>query len=160
MNVFYIVLITLIIYSLISTIIYIFSKYNEDVLMFFGLGIVGLTVAAIVKAIRKIKDLFKYSVGKYSIFEEKSTGKRYKCKVNDAHNIDWLQEYKMIKRYATKSEWNGIPNFNEDILVRSRINCDNCKFDEECQCEFPYTDVKCKHNEYGEVLEFDKFCKR
>lgn len=69
MNTFYIVLITLVAYSLVSTILYLITD-NEDVVIAFGLGIVGLTLTGIMKMFYKIRNLFKYYVGKRSIFEE------------------------------------------------------------------------------------------
>lgn len=158
MNTFYIVLITLVVYSMISTFTYIISKENDDVIIAFGLGIFGLTLCGVLKVVRKIRDKFKYHIGKRSIFEEKSTGNKYKCKVKDAEDIRcWAGGYKMIKRYATKCEWVNIPDFSDEFINNSKKNCDNCKYDKECVCDYPYITVKCKHDKYGTVLEFDKF---
>ena len=159
MNIFGIVLLTLVVYSLISTVVFIISKENEDVIVAFGLGIVGLILAGLCRIIRWIIFKFKYRIGKRSIFEETSTGNKYKCKVKDSNDIDWVPGYKMIKRYATKSEWINIPDFNKELIMRSKINCNNCKHDkpDECRCGYPYDRVKCKHDEWGAVLEFDKF---
>lgn len=158
MNAFYIVLITLIAYSVISTLAYIVSKDNEDVAIAFGLGIFGLTLCGALTVIQKINNKFKYHIGKRSIFEEESTGNKYKCRVKDAENIRcWTEGYKMLKRYATKSEWIGIPDFSEEFILYSKKNCDNCKHDKECACDYPYDKVRCKHDEWGTVLEFDKF---
>lgn len=66
-------MITLSIYSLISTIVYIVSGENENVIVAFGLGIFGLILIGVTKAINKIKDLYKYHIGKRSIFEEKKS---------------------------------------------------------------------------------------
>lgn len=158
MNTFYIVLTTLIIYSLVGTVLFIITKENEDVAIYFGLGIVGLTLCGILMVIRKVRDKFKYHIGKRSIFEEISTGKKYKCKVKDAEDIHcWVQGYKMLKLYATKSEWIDIPDFNEEFIFNSKKNCNNCKYYEECMRDSPRFTVKCKHDSCGTVLEFDKF---
>lgn len=159
MDVFYIVLITLVAYSIISTLTYIISKDNEDIAIAFGLGIFGLTLCGILKIIRKIRDKFKYHIGKRSIFEEESTGNKYKCKVKDASDVEWMSGYKIIKRYAEKSEWVDIPDFSNDFIKQSKINCDHCKYNNagECMCDYPYDGVRCKHDEWGAVLEFDKF---
>lgn len=158
MDVFYIVLITLAAYSIISTLAYIISKDNEDVAIVFGLGVFGLTLWGILKVVRKIRDKFKYHIGKRSIFEEESTGNKYKCRVKDADDIRcWTEGYKMLKRYAKKSEWIDVPDFSEEFINNSKKNCDNCKHDKECACDYPYDRVKCKHDGYGTVLEFDKF---
>ena len=42
MSTLYITLLTLIVYSTIATVIYILSGENEDILLLFGLGIIGL----------------------------------------------------------------------------------------------------------------------
>lgn len=159
MNVFYIVLITLIAYSIISTLAYIISKDNENVAIAFGLGIFGLTLCCISMVVRKVRDKFKYHIGKRSIFEEDGTGNRYKCKVKDAEDVEWMFGYKIIKRYAEKTEWIDIPDFSKEFIEKSKINCDHCKYNNagECMCDYPYDGVRCKHDEWGAVLEFDKF---
>ena len=160
MNVFYIILLTLLIYSFVSTIVFVLTKENEDVAIAFGLGIVGLTLFCIVRIIYKIKNKFKYHVNKRSIFEEKSTGKKYKCKVKEASDVEWISGYKIVKRYAKKQEWIDIPDFSKEFIDKSKHNCDNCKYDKQCVCDFPYDKIKCKHDEYGIVVEFDKFAQR
>lgn len=159
MNIFYIVLITLVAYSLISTIVYLITD-SEDVIIAFGLGIVGLTLSVIMKVVYKIKNLFKYHIGKRSIFEEECSGNKYKCKTSDTNDIQWVSGYKLVKRYASKSECINIPDFSKSFVENSKRNCDRCKYDKECECEYPYKKVKCKHDGYGTVLEFDKFEKR
>lgn len=160
MDTFYIVLITLIIYSLVSTILFIITKENEDVAIAFGLGIVGLTLVVILNIIRKVRNKFKYHIGKRSIFVEENTGNKYKCKVKDGEDIHyWVEDYKLIKRYAVKSEWIDIPDFSKEFIKNSKKNCDHCKHNkpDECRCDYPHDRVRCKHDEYGMVLEFDKF---
>lgn len=159
MNIFYIVLITLVAYSLISTIVYLITD-NEDIVIAFGLGIVGLTLSVIMKVIYKIKNLFKYHIGKRSVFEEVSSGNKYKCKTSDTNDIQWVSGYKLIKRYAVKSECIGVPDFSKSFIENSKRNCDRCKYDKECDGSYSYESIKCKHDEYGKVLEFDKFEKR
>ena len=146
------------IYSLISTIVYIISGENEDIIIAFGLGIVGLTLSGIMKIIHKIRNLFKYHIGKCSIFEEESSGNKYKCKTKDTDDIHyWVSGYKLIIRYASKSEWVGIPDFSKSFVENSKRNCYHCKHDKECECEYPYTKIRCKHDEFGKVLEFNMF---
>lgn len=159
MNIFYIVLITLIAYSIISTLAYIISKDNEDVAIAFGLGIFGLTLGGILMIVHKIKNKFKYHIGKRSIFEEECTGNKYKCKVKDASDVEWVAGYKIVKRYAEKSEWIDIPDFSKEFIEKSKINCNHCKYNNPggCMCDYPYDKVRCKHDEFGAVLEFDKF---
>lgn len=151
-------LITLAIYSLISTIIYLITN-NEDIVITFGLGIVGLSLLGIMRIINKIIKLFKYHIGKRSIFEEKSSGNKYKCRTCNTGDIQWITDYKLIKRYAFKSEWVDIPDFSKAFIKNSRSNCDHCKYNKKCYSEY-LENIKCKHDEYGKVLEFDKFEKK
>lgn len=136
---------------------YIISGENEDIIITFGLGIIGLTLLGIMKIIHKVRNLFKYHLGKRSIFEEESSGNKYKCKTKDTNDIQWVSGYKLIRRYASKTEWIDIPDFSKAFIENSKRNCDHCKHDKECECEYPYTKVRCKHDKYGTVFEFDKF---
>lgn len=154
---FYIIFLTLVVYSLIATIVFLFSGVKEDVAIVFGLGIVGMVLLGISKFICKIRDIFKYNIGKRAIFVEEATGNKYKCKTKDTENVSWAIGYKLIKRYTVKSEWVDIPDFSKEFIENSKRNCDSCKYDKECQCDYPYTEIKCKHDEFGAVLEFDKF---
>ena len=86
-------------------------------------------------------------------------GNKVICHTKDANDINWKENYKFVKRYAIKSEWNELPMISEDILEKCKINCSHCKFDSECYCSYPYTKIKCKHDEFGTVIEFDKFKK-
>ena len=162
MNILYIVLVTLVIYSLISTFAYIISKDNENIAIAFGLGIFGLTLGGILMIVRKVTNEFKYHIGKRSIFEENSTGNKYKCKVKDASDIEWISGYKIVKRYAVKDEWLDIPDFSRKFIENSKINCSHCKYYNtgKCMCDYPYDGIRCKHDDFGEVLEFDKFEKK
>lgn len=160
MDILHIVLNTLVIYSWAATMLYFFTKENEDVLIFFGLGIVGLLTLAAINIISKIKSFFKYRYHKYSIFEEISTGNKYKCKSKHSKDIDWLPEYKILKRYVTKKVYEdlykNVPNLPKEVIRRSKINCDNCKYNTTEYC-LRTNGIKCKHDEYDEILEFDKF---
>lgn len=158
MNTFYTVILTLIIYSIISTIIIGLSNENEDIITAFGFGIFGCFLTLVSKIIEKIQRLFKYHIGKRSIFEEKTTGKKYKCKTKYTNNIiHWTSGYKLITRCATKSEWVNIPDFSNEFIENSKRNCDNCKYDKECVCNYPYENIKCKHDEFGKVIAFNRF---
>lgn len=160
MSVLYIVIITLVAYSTIATLVYIISKENETVAIAFGLGVVGLTLAGVLNIIRAIKRQFKYNIGLRSIFLEASTGNKYKCKVKDSEDIRcWVEGYDLLMRYAPISEYIDIPDFSKEFIANSKRNCDHCKHDVEgeCVCSYPYDGVRCKHDEYGRVLEFDKF---
>ena len=155
MTVLQIVLLVLIIYSAIATIVYCAMGENEEIIMAFGLGLVGLSLWCVVQGFRKLKNKFKHLV-KRSIFEEKETGKKYTCKVKDTHNVEWVPGYKIIRRYATKNDWKDIPSFSKEFIENSKRNCDNCKYNDYCIYEYPRNTVKCK-NEYGVIEEFNKF---
>lgn len=158
MNILTIVLITLTVYSAIACFISLGFSNKDDVFEIFGLGIVGLSILVIGCIIESILRFFKCHFNKRSIFVEETTGSKYICKTKDSTNIqDWISGYKLVKRYATKSEWKNIPYFSNEFIKKSKINCDHCKHDKECVCEFPYNKIKCKHDEYGMVLEFEKF---
>lgn len=160
MDIAVIVLDTLIIYSIIATASYFMSGENEDVLICFGFGIIGLLLFGFSRIISKIQRLFKYHMGKRSIFEDKENKQKYKCKTDLADDINWLPGYRMIKRYADKKDWEDIPDFPDDIIEKSQRNCDRCRFNKECDCGSPYDKIRCKHDEWGLVLEFNKFEKK
>lgn len=155
MSTFAIVLATLLVYSAIATIVYFLFGQSEEVAALFGLGLVGGVLILLTKIVNAVSDLFKYCIGKRSIFVEDATGTKYKCKTKETHNILWMDGYTLQKRYAKKSEWQDIPDFDVAFLDTAKINCDNCKYDKECR-KHP----KCTHDEFGAVSEFNKFEKR
>lgn len=139
--------------------VYIITGENENILLAFGLGINGLLLLAVMRIIQRIVKLFKYHIGKRSIFEEEISGRRFKCKTSNTNDIHWASEYKLIKRYATKTEWTNIPDFSKAFIEKSKRNCERCKYNKVCDDEY-LESIKCKHDEYGKVLEFDKFEKK
>ena len=153
-----IIIATILVYSAVATAAYIATNENDDVICAFGLGIVGLTLSGVMEIIRKVIFQFKYRIGKRSIFVEEATNKNYKCNPKYADDINgWNSGYRLVKRYAPKSEYKNIPDFSKEFIEKALRNCDHCKYDKECECTPPYNRIKCKHNEYGQVLEFDKF---
>ena len=125
---------------------------------FFGLGVCGWILFG-VQFIRKL--IKKCTIGKRSIFEELTTGNRYKCKIKDAEDIMWLRNYKLIKYRAARSMWKVIPDFESEIILKSKKNCNNCKSAQDCISDYPYEVImKCKHDKFGTVQDFDKFEKR
>lgn len=157
METIYIILLTLIIYSLIATIVITATNENDNLILAFALGITGGIITLVICIIRKTYNYFKYHYNKRSIFEEIDTEQYYKCKIKDANDICWSSEYSLIRRYAPKSRWKDLPDFSKEFIEKSRRNCDHCRYDKECLCDFPYDKIKCKHNEFGRVIEFDKF---
>lgn len=146
----------MVIYSAITTIIIEITHENDDVIGLCAFGIVGCFLILISKIICKIRNYFKYHYNKRSIFMDKD-GNKVICHTKDANDVNWNENYKFVKRYAIKSEWNKLPMISEDILEKCKINCSHCKFDRECDCSYPYIKIKCKHDEFGTVIEFDKF---
>lgn len=153
MSILKVVILTIIIYSAITTIIIQISKGDDDVIQICGLGIVGCTLAGIFHIIREIKNYYKYHYHKRSIFKNKKTNEKYICRVKDCNDVHyWNTDYKLVKRYADKSEWANLPAFSDDFIAKCKINCDHCVYNKECN-----STIKCKHDEYGCVTEFDKF---
>lgn len=149
-----IILLTLISYSLISVVVYLISGENEEIAAMFGLGIIGVVLLGISKFVHKVRNLVKYHIGKRSIFTEEATGNKYKCETKYTDDIYyWTSGYKLVKRYAVKSEWVDIPDFSKEFITNSKKNCDHCKHDNECS----RTKIKCKHDEFDKILEFNKF---
>ena len=156
MNPFYIIAITLVVYSMIATILYlIFDK--EAILQTFGLGVFGIVFWLAIAVTIKIIDYVR-RIDSRSIFREEKTGKLYKCKISDTNDILWDTRYKIVKRYAKKPEWESLPDLSKEFIMQSKINCDRCKHSVECVSDYPYdVNIRCKHDDYGIVLEFDKF---
>lgn len=158
MKILYVILATLFVKSVITLVIYWLSGENNDVIEVSGIGIIGWFLIGIFAVVKPISDYFRLRHNKRSIFLEESTGNKYICKTNNCENIRlWVKGYKLLVRYAPKEEWKGIPEFSKEFIEHSKRNCDYCKHDKECVCEYPYTKIKCKHDEFGTVVEFDKF---
>lgn len=160
MNTLNIIIATLLIYSLIAVIIYFIAREDDDIFVYFGMGIVGWLLLVVFQIIASIQRFCRFH-NKRSIFEDKNTGQKYICNLKDTEDIRlWTNGYKLIKRYAPKSEWKGLPYFDKEFVEASKRNCDNCKYNEEC-CRHPLKEhVKCKHDEFGLALEFNKFEKK
>lgn len=96
MDTLQVILATLIIYSAISSALYIALNENDNVLILFGLGITGILTFGIFWSGNKIRQILKYHAGKRSIFDNLDDGKRYKCRVGQAKNVQWLDNYKLV----------------------------------------------------------------
>ena len=98
----------------------------------------------------KIISCFKYRIGKRSILENKVTKEKVKCKTTDTNDIIWTtDEFDIIKRYAKKAEWKNIPDIDSDIIRKSKIQCCNCRYEDDCYTEYT-KNPKCKDNEYNQ----------
>lgn len=157
MDTLYVVLITLVVYSAVSTLAYIVSEQNDEVFTIFGVGVVGLLLVLVVAIGEKVISIFNYHIGKRSIFEEKSTGNKYKCKTRNADDIiETTSEYKLVKRYAKKDAWIDVPDFSKEVIKNSKINCSHCLYRNDCAKLLP----KCTCDKYGDILQYDKFEER
>jgi len=136
MEVLIIAISTLVGYSLMSTILYILTKENDDVAIVFGLGVVGELLIFICWVIQKTLNWNKYH-NKRSIVEIESTGERKWCNLKDTEDISgWFKGYKLVKRYATKEEWKLLQPFDKEFILASKRNCDNCIHnDKECRSD-------------------------
>ena len=66
----------------------------------------------------------------------------------------------MIKRYATKDEWKDLKPFTKEQIEVVQRNCDRCKHDGSCAFDMwrvSLDKIRCKHDNFGTVTEFDKF---
>ena len=155
MKIFVIIILTLVIYSLLTTLVIQISGCNDTVIGICGLGITGCIVAGICAVIRTIHKYFKYHYHKRSIFRNLTDGQDYFCSVKDCNDINWNKNYRIVKRYAPKKEWEKLSPISDEIIAICKINCYHCKYNTECQKK-----VKCEHNEYGAITDFNKFEKK
>ena len=68
--------------------------------------------------------------------------------------------YDMVKRYATKDKWQDLAPFTKEQIELAQRNCDRCKHDGSCTFDMwraSLDKIKCKHDNFGTVTEFDKF---
>lgn len=122
---FAIVVITLTVYSAISCVAYMISRENDDVLVFFGGGIVGWFIYATAATIRKLKGWYR-NKDKRSVIQCPNGELKY-CLLRDADDIYcWHNGYSLKKRYADKNEWRHLNSFSKDDLQQFKKNCDSC----------------------------------
>ena len=142
-------------YSFVAVIVYFISGEKEDIFTYFGMGIFGIFLLFVSNFIQFVKRKMRQHSLR-SIFVEDKTGNKYICRITDTDDIhSWISGYTLQKRYATKSEWSKLPSFSEEVLTKSKINCDYCKYDRDC--DFGIKSIKCKHDYTGRVTEFDQF---
>ncbi len=157
MNTASVILLTLIVYSAVTTAVYLISEQflspeiSDNVECFLAVGIAGVALWVVLAAVRGIKSLFGRHIGRRSIFEDRETGQRYKCRTGRADDFEALHGFRPVKRYAAKKEWRDVPDFPQDVEEASRKICRYCRHDDECDCE-----VRCSRDEYG-FLKHDRF---
>ena len=152
-------IITLSIQSLIGTVLAIATREDEDFTTYYAVGFIGWIVSLFCLIVRRIIHWNKYH-DKRSIFKNEETGKQYWCRLKDTNDITWVKGYKLVKRYAPKSEWCSLDTFDKSFIENSKCNCEHCKYDESCTFSYygeGQDKIRCKHDEYGTVTEFDKF---
>ena len=119
----------MLIYSAICTVVAWFF-YGEDIYEILSMGIVGWCLLIILWVIKSIYHWRKYH-DKRSIILIEETGEMKRCRLKDTNDIYcWNDGYRLIKRYAPKSEWGGLKTFDKDFINACKINCDHCKYDD------------------------------
>lgn len=150
------VILTLLIHSLIGTVVYIATNENDDFIAYYGRGVIGLILEIFFVIIGRIIKWFKYR-DKHSIFEDEN-GNKFYCQPKYAKDFEW--HYDLIKRYATKDEWKDLKPFTKEQIKNAQKHCARCKYDSDCTFDM-YREsldrIRCKHNIFGQVTEFDKF---
>ena len=150
------VIITLLIHSLIGTIIYIVTNENDYFAVYYAIGVICWIVSGFCYLVRLIKR-WHFKHNRRSIFKDEN-GNRFYCKVK--YTNDFSSHYHMVKRYATKDEWKDLTPFTKEQIKLAQRNCDRCKHDGSCtfdMCRSSLDKIKCKHDNFGMVTEFDKF---
>ena len=150
------VIATLLIHSLIGMIIYIVTNENDDFAAYYATGIIGWIVSSFCCLVRLIKK-WHFNHDKRSIFKDEN-GNKFYCEVKYTNDFDW--HYDIVKRYATKDEWQDLIPFTKEQIEFAQRNCDRCKYDGSCTFDMwrvSLDKIKCKHDNFGTVTEFDKF---
>jgi len=139
------IIITILIYSAITTLIFIASKENDDVAVLLAIGVLAIVLIPGFALIRKLISLKKFG-GKRSIILDNDENKYYWCKLSDTNDLsDWFNRYKLKTRYATKDEWSKYERISQEKIEKSKINCDYCA--DECSNWYENSH-KCKTDSY------------
>lgn len=115
---------------------FLISNQNEDVAIWFGLGIVGFVLNQIARLIRFIIKHIKYIKIKSIIQCPDGTQKWCECKYAD-DIYHWHEGYNIVKRYANKNEWSKLPTFSKEEINHFKHNCHNCIYNnKECKDDY------------------------
>ncbi|MCM1335329.1 MAG: hypothetical protein NC084_04065 [Bacteroides sp.] len=160
MQYIYIILLTLIIRSVISTLVITFCD-DDRVEVVFTYGITGCIVGVIVYLIRKSYQFFRYRFHKRSILEEPTTGSKFKCRVSATDDLLFCTNYRLIERYASRNTYKDIPDFEKEFIQKSKRNCMHCKHSKESESwEDTYACFRGTRVSSGMFMEFDCFEKK
>ena len=126
---------TLIAYSLLSTLVLFLFDFDDGVAQVLAGGIIVIIAAVIWQAKIRKDRYFRIKRNKSIILDSK-TGKTYWCNITDSTDI-YLhhRRYKLINGYVSKEIWSKYPEFDRDLIVKLKQNCDHCKqyeWDDDC----------------------------
>lgn len=126
------IILTLVIYSGISLIVYAISKGDDDVLAFFGGGIFGWIIYGTVTLMAWVKKIYIGNF-RYSVFRNNYDNIFY-CKSKYFEDIvnygGFSNIYHSIKKHTPFSSIEGEP-FNKERLAEIQRNCRHCKEDKK-----------------------------
>lgn len=151
----------MLIHSFIGTIVFIITNKNENFATYYAIGIIGCVTSGFCYVIKLIKKWW-FNHSRRSIFEDEN-GNRLYCEIKYANDFDWhYNKWTMINKYAIKDDWKDLTPFTKEQIELAKRNCDRCKYDD---CTFDIwrkslDKIKCKHDAFGIVTEFDKFEKK
>lgn len=154
------VLIIWFLYSLVATILYI-TLDNDTVTGLLAVGPVGWVLSVIVFLIDSVGRFFKYHFKKMSIWDD-GNGNLYYVTPKmywDIRHCELAKGYKLVKRYASKSEWKNLQTFPDEFLEACLINCRHCVHREECDVNYEHgKPILCKVEKYsGAIVEYDHY---
>lgn len=107
--------ITLTIYSAIACVIFEITRENESVGIYFGLGIVGLVLISVAKTIKWIKKQKTRSIFKCQ------DGDTRRCKVVESEYVEYLDDYKIIMRYANPIQWRHLKKIDRSAVSEGKL---------------------------------------
>lgn len=154
------VLIIWLLCSLVSTILYI-AFDNDTLTGLLAVGPVGWILSVIVILVDKVRRFFKYHYKKMSIWDD-GNGNLYYVTPKmywDIIHCELAKGYKLVKRYAPKSEWKDLQTFPDDFLEACLLNCKHCVHREECDANYEHgKPILCKVEKYsGAIVEYDHY---
>jgi len=134
---------TLVAYSLLSILIMVLFDFDDGIAQVLSGGILAV-IAAIFWQGKVRKDRYFRIKHNKSTILDKETGQIYWCNFTDSSDI-YLHHarYKLVEEYVSKEIWSKYPEFDRDLIVKLRRNCDHCK-----QYEWDNDCVLCKTDDF------------